>query len=241
MVYVPADEFLMGSETGESDERPLHPIQLNGFWIDQFEVTNLAFEQFVLETGHQTDAEKAGWGSVWQNGQWNRVNGLNWRHPNNPDERISAIMDHPVVQVSWGDANAYCQWVGGSLPTEARWEMAAVGTTGWRYPWGNEFDPARLNASQHGTVRVGSYEMGKSPCGVYDMAGNVWEWTLDWYQSDYYHTSPTTNPRGPAEGTYKTLRGGAWDPSGGDSRSADRGALSPSSRGNTIGFRCAWW
>jgi len=239
MVYVPPGDLQMGSESGESDERPVHPVHLDGFWIDQFEITNLAFEQFVLETGYQTDAERAGWGSLWRNSQWNRVDGLSWRHPNSPNESVSAIMDHPVVQVSWNDANAYCEWVGGRLPTEAEWEMAARGAMGWKYPWGNEFDPARLNASRGGTVPGGSYEAGKSPCGAYDMAGNVWEWVNDWYQSDYYSSSPRTNPQGPTAGTHKALRGGAWDPSGGDSRSADRGALSPGSRGNTIGFRCA--
>jgi len=117
--------------------------------------------------------------------------------------------------------------------------MAAVGATGWKYPWGNEFDPTRLNASQGGTQRVGSRPTGRSPCGAYDMAGNVWEWVNDWHQSDYYAISPGTNPRGPTTGTHKALRGAAWDPSGGDSRSADRGALPPSSQGNSIGFRCA--
>jgi sulfatase modifying factor 1 len=240
IVYIPVGDFRMGSEIGESGERPMHWVHLAGFWIEQFEVTNAAFERFVLETGYQTDAEQAGWGYVWQNRQWDRIDGLNWRHPNHPGERISAIMDHPVVQVSWYDAKVYCQWIGGRLPTEAEWEMAAIGTTGWKYPWGNEFDPTRLNASGSGTVRVGSYEMGKSPLGAYDMAGNVWEWVSDWYREDYYASSPSTNPPGPIEGDHKALRGGGWDPSGGDSRSADRGFLGPSRQGNTIGFRCAW-
>ena len=240
MVYVPAGGFLMGSEAGESDERPVHSVYLDGYWIDRFEVTNAAFAPFVLETGHRTDADVAGWGSIWQNGQWNRVDGLNWRHPNRPDEEVSALMDHPVVQVSWNDAATYCEWAGGRLPTEAEWEMAAIGTTGWRYPWGNELNSTRLNAAGGGTVRVGSFESGRSPCGAYDMAGNVWEWVSDFYQSDYYNVSPGTSPQGPTTGTHKALRGGGWDPSGGDSRSADRGALAPDSRGNTVGFRCAW-
>jgi len=240
IIYIPTGDFQMGSETGWSDERPVHQVHLDGFWIDQFEVTNVAFGRFILETGYQTDAEQAGWGYVWQNDQWNRIGGLNWRYPNRPGEGISAIMDHPVVQVSWYDANAYCQWAGGRLATEAEWEMAAVGTTGWKYPWGNEFEPTRLNASGSGTVPVGSYETGKSTWGAYDMAGNVWEWVNDWYREDYYASSPSTNPPGPIEVDYKVLRGGGWDPSGGDSRSADRGFLAPSRQGNTIGFRCAW-
>lgn len=239
MVYIPAGDFQMGSRGGEDDERPVHQVQVDAFWIDQFEITNSAFERFVLETGYQTDAEKTGGGSLWQNSQWNRVAGLNWRQPNSANEGIATIMDHPVVQVSWNDALAYCQWAGGRLPSEAEWELAAIGTTGRKYPWGNQLDSTRLNASGQGTVHVGSYETGKSPCGAYDMAGNVWEWVNDWYQSDYYSSSPVTNPKGPKTGTQKVLRGGAFDPSGGDSRSADRGALPPGSQGNTIGFRCA--
>jgi formylglycine-generating enzyme required for sulfatase activity/predicted Ser/Thr protein kinase len=238
MIYVQAGDFWMGSDAGESDERPPHLVHVDGFWIDRFEVTNAAFERFVSETAYRTDAERAGWGNVWQNSQWNQVDGLNWRHPNNPGESISAFMDHPVVQVSWNDAHEYCEWAGGRLPTEAEWEMAAVNARGWRYPWGNEFDASRLNAAGHSTVPVGSYPTGRSPFGAYDMAGNVWEWVNDWYQSDYYSRSPSNNPQGPATGTHRALRGGAWDPSGGDSRSADRGALSPNSRGNTVGFRC---
>ncbi len=240
MVYVPAGDFWMGSDAGESAERPPHLVHVDGFWIDRFEVTNAAFEGFVSETAYRTDAERAGWGDVWQNSRWNRVDGLNWRHPNNPGEGISALMDHPVVQVSWNDAYQYCAWAGGRLPTEAEWEMAAVDARGWRYPWGNEFDPSRLNAAGRGAAHVGSYATGRSPFGAYDMAGNVWEWVNDWYQSDYYSRSPTNNPQGPATGAHRALRGGAWDPSGGDSRSADRGALSPDNRGNTVGFRCAW-
>lgn len=240
MVYIPGGTFQMGSETGEADERPVHAVSVDPFWIDQFEVTNAAFEQFVLEAGYTTDAEASGWGSVWEGGRWNRVDGLSWRHPNQPTEGISAIMDHPVLQVSWRDANAYCEWAGGRLATEAEWEVAAIGATGWRYPWGDEFDSNRLNAAGNGTTRAGMYEGGRSPCGAYDMAGNAWEWVSDWYQSDYYSVSPTTNPCGPSTGTYRVLRGGGWDPSGGDSRSADRGALSPDGRGNTIGLRCVW-
>jgi formylglycine-generating enzyme required for sulfatase activity/serine/threonine protein kinase len=240
MVYIPAGEFQMGSDAGESDERPVHQVHLDEFWIDRFEVTNANFEHFVSETGYQTDAERSGWGQIWENSQWSRVNGLNWRHPRYPHREISAIMDHPVVQVSWYDASAYCHLLGSRLPSEAEWEMAAIGMEGWRYPWGDAFDPTRLNASGDGTLRVGRYESGRSPWGVYDMAGNVWEWVSDWYQSDYYASSSATNPRGPLSGVEKVLRGGGWDPLGGDSRSADRGSLAPERQGSTIGFRCAW-
>jgi formylglycine-generating enzyme required for sulfatase activity/tetratricopeptide (TPR) repeat protein len=239
VVHIPAGDFTMGSEAGEDDERPPHQVHVEGFWIDQHEVTNLAFEWFVEDTGYVTDAERAGWGSVWHSGAWQRADGLDWRHPHQPGEDIRGIMYSPVVQVSWHDANEYCQWAGGRLPTEAEWEMAAVGTTGWRYPWGNQYQSSRLNALGEGPTRVGMYVQGQSPCGAYDMAGNVWEWVQDWYQADYYRVSPSADPRGPESGSQRVLRGGGWDPSGGDSRSADRGALPPESRGDTVGFRCA--
>lgn len=242
MVLIPAGEFVMGSDTGENDERPVHKVALDAFWMDKYEVTNADFENFVTETRYQTDAEKDGWGGIWAKGQWNRLNGVDWRSPTGDVSAISAIIDHPVVQVSWNDANAFCQWIGKRLPTEAEWEKAARDTDGRVYPWGNEYDIRKLNSTtsgEGGTKRVGSYEAGKSPYGAYDMAGNVWEWVADWYESDYYSRSPHDNPQGPLSGKLRDLRGGAWDFSGGDSRSSDRGALSPNSRGNTIGFRCA--
>jgi len=239
VVYVSAIEFSMGSESGAPDEQPLHTVQVDGFWIDEFEVTNQAFMAFTSETGYRTDAEVWGWGNRWENNRWSPVHGLDWRHPQSPNEGISAKLDHPVAQVSWNDARAYCTWAGGRLPTEAEWEAAAVGRTGWLYPWGNQFDPTKLNTSGQDTAPVGSHPAGSSPVGVHDMAGNVWEWVSDWYHEDYYSTSPGTNPYGPATGTRKTLRGGGWDPTGGDARSTVRASLAPSSRGNTVGFRCA--
>lgn len=240
MIYIPGGDFTMGSTNGEVDESPPHLVQVEGFWLDRFEVTNAAFQQFVQETGYRTDAEKAGWGSLWRDRQWNRVDGLDWRHPSNPSQGLSAMMDHPVVQVSWNDAQAFCRWAGGRLPSEAEWEFAARGSQGRTYPWGNQYDSSRLNAASGGTVPVGRYETGKSACGAYDLAGNVWEWVNDWYQDDYYGTSPRVNPSGPNTGTHKGLRGGAWDLTGGDSRSTDRGALPPDGRGDTVGFRCLW-
>jgi sulfatase modifying factor 1 len=239
MVYVSALAFSMGSESGEPDEQPVHTAQVDGFWIDRFEVTNQAFAQFASETEYRTDAEVWGWGNRWENGGWSPVHGLDWRHPQSPNEGVSAKLDHPVTQVSWNDASAYCAWAGGRLPTEAEWEAAAVGTTGWRYPWGNDLDAAKLNTTGEGTSPVGSHPAGSSPIGAHDMAGNVWEWVNDWYQEDYYSVSPEINPTGPTSGVGKTVRGGGWDPTGGDSRAADRGALPPTARGNTIGFRCA--
>ncbi len=220
MVSIPAGPFIMGSDSGDPDETPQHEVDLPAFEIDLYEVTNAQFAAFVEATGYQTDAEKAGeagWRAYYTEGKEN----------------------HPVVKVSWNDAVAYCQWGGKRLPTEAEWEKAARGTDGRVFPWGNEWDPAKANVKEsgfRGTTPVGGFPDGVSPYGVYDMAGNVWEWTADWYQP-YPGSSDTGNPYFGEK--FRVTRGGGWFEEAAQVRTSNRNATSPSAANDDLGFRCA--
>jgi formylglycine-generating enzyme required for sulfatase activity len=229
MVYVPEGDFTMGSNNND-DEKPIHLVYLDAFWIDQMEITNKMYA--VCVAAGKCDPP---------------INNSSYTHSNYYDN--SEYDDFPVIYVSWNDATAYCAWAGGSdytvrLPTEAEWEKAARGTDGRIYPWGEGIDcqKANYNGSCVGdTSRVGSYEIGKSPYGVYDMAGNVWEWVADWYGGTYYSTlqDGIRNPTGPTLGDYRALRGGAWLQIDNIARSAHRGFTIPTDSGNDLGFRCS--
>ena len=219
MIEIPAGPFTMGSDTGEGDEAPAHQVDLPAFEIDKFEVTNADFARFVEATGYQTDAEKEGRSKTWRKAAEGKDN-------------------HPVVYVSWNDAVAYCEWLGKRLPTEAEWEKAARGTDGRMYPWGNKWDPARANAKEsglRGTAVVGSFGAGASPYGVEDMAGNVWEWTADWYQP-----YPGSTYRSQYFGEkFKVVRGGGWFEMADAVRTTNRDLTSADAANDDIGFRCA--
>ena len=227
MVSVPGSTFMMGNSacpnvpSGQIDECPPHPVRLDSFWIDRTEVTNAQFADFVDKTGHVTTAERDGNGYIYNGSDWDPVEGANWQHPQGPGSDLTGKENHPVVQVAWEDAQAYCTWVGGRLPTEAEWEEAA----GWNpvagnlrtFPWGDDLpDDERLNFNDDlGSPRdVGRYAVGNSFYGAADMAGNVWEWVADWYDENYYLDSPQDfpagNPTGPGTGDRKVVRGGGW-------------------------------
>ncbi len=221
MVLVPAGEFTMGSPTGDVDERPPHQVYLDSFLIDKHEVTVGQYAEFLQQAGGNAPSD------------WKTMNQLSHKK-------------RPVSNVDWADAAAYCKWAGKRLPTEAEWEKAARGTDGRLYPWGNEPPTSRhANYGQSGSINngalapVGSFEEGKSPYGVYDMAGNVWEWVSDWYDHDYYKNSPQRNPEGPTTGGFKGIRGGSWNSSVRALRSADRYWDPPTFRSQySPGFRC---
>jgi serine/threonine-protein kinase len=242
-----AIEFMMGSEELGEDEQPVHPVYLDDFWIDRYEVTNELFARFVAETGYQTEAERLGWGWVSMGSEWAEVEGADWHHPRGPDSSIEGKMDHPVVLVSWNDADAYCRWAGKRLPSEAQWEKAARGSSdsefGQRYGWGDEFDSAKANTKELGlgdTTPVGHFSpQGDSPFGLSDMTGNVWEWVADWYAGDYYSQAPSANPSGPITGTYKVLRGGSWLFDEVYARTAFRYNVRPDYTYDFAGFRCS--
>jgi formylglycine-generating enzyme required for sulfatase activity len=201
MVSIPAATFQMGCDAANplevcaADQLPLHTVRLSAFRIDKYEVTNARYAACV----------KSGACSL-------PIFTYSRTHPDyytNP-----AYAEFPVMYVNWNQASAFCAWEGRRLPTEAEWELAARGASDTRaYPWGNIAPgPDRLNAAFRvgDTTRVGSYPAGVSLYGALDMAGNVWEWTADWYAANYYSVSPAANPTGPATGEHKILRGGGW-------------------------------
>ena len=278
MVYIPEGEFRMGSDTettknfckenhsncdGFADASPQHTVFLSAFWVDKFEVTNSMFEKFVNAKNYKTDAEKDGYGEVWEGGSSivedsQKVNGADWQHPTGPGSSISGLEDHPVAQVSWRDAKLYCQWAGKRLPTEAEWEMAARGNSASYFPWGSEFNCQLGNyddeqnidsfilengsANCDGFARtapVGSFPRGKSPYGLFDMSGNVWEWVADWYDKTFYLNSPNANPLGPSDGTMRVYRGGSWFSEMKYLYVPFRQANPPSYHDDITGFRCA--
>ena len=239
MVLIPSGEFMMGSQTGEDREKPLRKVYLPDFYIARYPVTAVEFEVFVKETGYRTEAEKRGSGWVYREGKWAEVKGADWRHPSAPQSGIAGKQRHPVVQVSWDDAVAYAKWAGKRLPTEAEWEKAAHGKDGRTWPWGNEWVDGKCNTEEAGvgnTTPAGRYSpAGDSPYGVADMAGNVWEWTADWY--DRY---PGSSFKDDGFGRkYRVLHGGSWYRPRDFARCAYRYWGSPVDRWSDLGFRVA--
>ncbi|MDI6694395.1 MAG: SUMF1/EgtB/PvdO family nonheme iron enzyme [Anaerolineales bacterium] len=255
MALIPAGEFQMGGNADDSlaecrkfrsdcqrdwftDEEPVHGVYLDAFYMDIYEVTNALFAEFLNARGNQKEG------------------GATWLDAGDEDARIhraggrwqadAGYEDHPAVGVTWYGARAFCEWRGARLPTEAEWEKAARGgVTGANYPWGDEApvcEKGAQNGAQFGacdgeTVAVGSF--AANGYGLFDMAGNVWEWVWDWYAADYYGGPRLPNPRGPDSGEGRVVRGGSWRLYGYNLRSAYRYSYPPSYFINSNGFRCA--
>ena len=240
MHLVPAGEFTMGSEDGAEDERPVHQVYLDAFYMDIYEVTNAAFAACVKDKGCYPPQ--------------------NTSSHTRPDYYGNPEFDnYPVIYMSGYKAEEYCAWRGGRLPTEAEWEKAARGVKAFMYPWGDTLDGTKLNSCDKNctlswsdqnvddgyadTAPVGSYESGRSPYGMYDMAGNVWEWVADSYNAAYYQTSPLSNPLGPDLDDHRVLRGGSWSDTLDSTSSTTRNSYFyyyyPDYVYSRFGFRCA--
>jgi formylglycine-generating enzyme required for sulfatase activity len=220
MVLIPAGAFTMGSAVG-GDESPPHRATLAAFAIDRYEVTVGEFRQFVRATNRRTSAEEAG-----------RTHEQTWRI-----DAVGSSFDRPVRWVSWYDADAYCRWRGARLPTEAEWERAARGVDARAYPWGEAFDEAAARAGD--TSPVGWHARNRSPDGMFDAAGNVWEWVQDWYRPETYQRGDATDPQGPEQGDQKVARGGSFSNAPEDLRTTKRIKVDPPATAADIGFRCA--
>jgi formylglycine-generating enzyme required for sulfatase activity len=216
VVKIPAGEFLMGNR--ETERSPLeHLVYVSEFLMDETGVTWGQFKQFAEAAGIPLPLHEPYWG---------------------------VHDDHPMVFVSWEEARAYCGWAGGRLPTEAEREKAARGTDERMYPWGNEDpDPERAvfrrSWGKEATAAVGTHPTGASPYGLQDMGGNVWEWCADWYDGDYYETSPYRDPKGPPIGNARVARGGSWDSRPAALSSSCRNWGHRGYRDGDFGFRCA--
>jgi formylglycine-generating enzyme len=260
MVQLAGGEFLMGNDGPHSyvddGEGPVRRVRLDPFWIDACAVSNADFARFAEETEHVTEAERFGWSFVFGGllpddfaptrgvahaPWWRQVEGADWRRPEGPQSGLDGRLDHPVVHVSWNDAQAYCAWAGKRLPTEAEWEYAARGgLVGKLFPWGDELEPGgehRMNVWQgafpaENTVADGFYgtcpvdEFPPNGFGLHNMTGNVWEWCADWFQPG---------------GANRSTRGGSYlchHSYCERYRVAARNSLTPDSTTGNTGFRC---
>jgi formylglycine-generating enzyme len=273
---IAAGESLLGSDDLHAypgdGEGPVRRVRLDAFALAPHTVTNEEFAHFVELTGYETEAERFGWSFVFGGllpedfpdtrgvasaPWWRQVEGSSWSRPEGPQSDLGGRDRHPVVHVSWNDAEAYCAWAGGRLPSEAEWEYAARGGLESRvYPWGDELEPGGehfMNVWQgtfpmHNTLEDGF--LGTAPVdafapngfGLYNMTGNVWEWCADWFHHESYARDRRDNPRGPSTGTHRVTRGGSYlchESYCRRYRVAARNALTPDSSAGNIGFRCA--
>jgi formylglycine-generating enzyme len=278
LIKLPGGEFLMGTNDKvgypKDGEGPLRKVNVKPFAMDRYSVTNMQFKEFIEETGYVTEAEQFGWSFVFhllvsenvkkrvknfvrETPWWFVVEGASWKQPEGPDSTIENRMNHPVVHVSWNDAEAYCNWSGKRLPTEAEWEYAARGgMISKRYPWGDELN---LNGEHQCNIWQGTFPdkntakdgfISTAPVdsyspngfGLYNVSGNVWEWCVDWFTNKHPKTKVINNPTGPDNGMAKVMKGGSYlchQSYCNRYRVAARTANTPDSSTGNIGFRCA--
>lgn len=224
MVLIPQGDFLMGTDLRHDDEGPKHTSYTDSFYADIYEVTNSDYKSFI-------DKTKSGD----QSGHRAPDHWIGGSYPKGHEK-------HPVVFVSWFDANSYCRWNGKRLLTEREWEKAARGLDGQTYPWGDDWDMSKSNnpvKESTGTEPVGSYEEGKSPFGLYDMSGNVWEWV-----DEHYYPHPGSSNLSPEFGDkYRLLKGGSWwdcmfYSCGISAPTYNRSFFDPTTKNQSFGFRC---
>ncbi len=278
MIKLDGGAFFMGTESEEANiedgESPVRKILLDAFYMDAMAVTNAQFEEFANATGYVTESERLGWSFVFQGHipaekydelvagnvaaapWWCKVPGASWRRPAGPESSLEQRAHHPVVQVSWNDARAYCEWAGKRLPTEAEWEFASRGGLEQKlFPWGDELTPGGRHLSNvwqgefpnqdlaedgyAGTAPVDAFP--PNGYGLFNMSGNAWEWCSDWFDRTYHQTATRLNPVGPPRGASKVMRGGSYlchRSYCNRYRVAARSSNTPDSGTGNIGFRC---
>lgn len=279
MIVLPGGAFLMGTDNLEGfpadGEGPIREVTVKSFSMDRSPVTNDLFAKFVQATEYQTEAERFGWSFVfWSHlpadrfdelvedtvaaaPWWCKVFGAAWNTPEGPGSNLRDRGDHPVVQVSWNDAQAFCEWSGQRLPTEAEWEYAARGGLVQKvHPWGDKLRPDgkhRINIWQGQFPEVDTGDDGYTgTCpvdafppngyGLYSVTGNTWEWCADWFDPTFHMTASRDNPQGPPNGVARVMKGGSFlchRTYCNRYRVAARSSNTPDSAGSNIGFRCA--
>ncbi len=263
MVEIEGGVFFMGTRGGYAESKPVHAVRVSDFYLGKYEITNEEFRAFVEDSGYVTEAEEVGTGRVLKDGVFGYHAGFTWRTPHGVGSSVAGRERHPVVQVSWNDAVAYCSWLSRKtgrayrLPTEAEWEYAARGGADTRYWWGDEFDTSKLNSAltwkpkeedpwprdEHTLTKdVGSYP--PNDFGLYDMLGNLWEWASDYADPEYYlelvraKVSPVVDPQGPSQGINRIIRGGGWNTAPGRVTVTFRVTYDPPQyRSDHVGFR----